>query len=101
MKFAGRVYQILRKVPKGRVTTYKAIAQKLGCRAYQAVGQALKNNPYAPRVPCHRVVKSNGNISGFMGKTDKNSVDKKIKLLESEGVRVVKNKVMDFEKVIF
>jgi len=49
--FSDNVYDILRKVPKGRVTTYKEIAQALGTRAYRGVGQAMKRNPYAPEVP--------------------------------------------------
>ncbi|MDJ0722413.1 MAG: MGMT family protein [Desulfobacterales bacterium] len=49
--FADKAYALLRQVPPGRVTTYKEIAHTLGTRAYQSVGQAMKNNPYAPEVP--------------------------------------------------
>ncbi len=49
--FSDKVYDLLRKVPEGRVTTYKEIAHALGSRAYQAVGQAMKRNPYGPEVP--------------------------------------------------
>jgi len=49
--FSDKVYDLLRKVPKGRITTYKEIAHALGSRAYQGVGQAMKRNPYAPEVP--------------------------------------------------
>jgi methylated-DNA-[protein]-cysteine S-methyltransferase len=49
--FAHKVYDLLRKVPKGRVTTYKEIAHALETRAYQGVGQAMRRNPYAPEVP--------------------------------------------------
>jgi len=98
-KFADRVYEILRKVPVGKVTTYKLIAEKLNSKAYRAVGQALKNNPYAPEVPCHRVVKSDGSIGGFMGKTEGEEIYKKIFLLKSEGVEVKNGKVADFEKI--
>jgi len=49
--FSDKVYDLLRKVPKGRVTTYKEIAHALGSRAYRGVGQAMKRNPYAPDVP--------------------------------------------------
>ncbi|MFA4827064.1 MAG: MGMT family protein [Candidatus Shapirobacteria bacterium] len=94
--FADRVYKILREVPVGRVTTYKVIAQKLGCKAYQAVGQALRNNPYAPEVPCHRVVRSDGRIGGFMGKTMGKEIEKKIKLLKSEGVKIDNGKIGEF-----
>ena len=49
--FADKAYDLLRKVPKGRVTTYKEIAHALETRAYRGVGQAMKRNPYAPEVP--------------------------------------------------
>jgi O6-methylguanine-DNA--protein-cysteine methyltransferase len=49
--FAEKSYDLLRKVPKGRVTTYKEIAHALGTRAYRGVGQAMKRNPYSPKVP--------------------------------------------------
>jgi O6-methylguanine-DNA--protein-cysteine methyltransferase len=49
--FADRAYELLRTVPKGRVTTYKEIAHALGTKAYRGVGQAMKRNPYAPEVP--------------------------------------------------
>ena len=68
--FQQKVYEKLKTVPRGFVTTYKKLAMALHTKAYQAVGNALKHNPYAPVVPCHRVVKSNGNIGGFGGKTE-------------------------------
>jgi len=49
--FAEKAYDLLRRVPEGRVTTYKEIAHALGTRAYRGVGQAMKRNPYAPAVP--------------------------------------------------
>jgi methylated-DNA-[protein]-cysteine S-methyltransferase len=49
--FAERVYDLLRTVPEGRVTTYKLIANALGTKAYRGVGQAMRRNPYAPEVP--------------------------------------------------
>jgi O6-methylguanine-DNA--protein-cysteine methyltransferase len=49
--FSDKVYDLLRKVPKGRITTYKEIALTLENRAYRGVGQAMKRNPYAPEVP--------------------------------------------------
>jgi methylated-DNA-[protein]-cysteine S-methyltransferase len=49
--FAEQAYDLLRKVPEGRVTTYREIAHALGTRAYRGVGQAMKRNPYAPEVP--------------------------------------------------
>ena len=86
--FNEKCYAILRKVPKGKVTTYKAIAEKLGLQAYRAVGNAMNKNPYSPKVPCHRVVKSNGEVGGFA-----NGTNEKIRLLSSEGIIISNNKI--------
>ncbi|MDA3855935.1 MAG: MGMT family protein [Candidatus Woesearchaeota archaeon] len=94
--FSERVYDELKRVPKGKVTTYKELALRLNTRAYRAVGTTLGRNPYAPQVPCHRVINSNGKIGGFMHGTDE-----KIRLLESEGIEIKNNKVINFKKVLF
>jgi methylated-DNA-[protein]-cysteine S-methyltransferase len=96
--FAMRVYARLKKVPAGKVTTYADLARAVGCGSSQAVGQVLKKNPFAPEVPCHRVVKSDGTLGGFMGKTKGESIEKKIALLRKEGVVVEENSIQDFEK---
>jgi len=88
-------------IPRGRVTTYGLIARKLKTKAYRAVGNACRNNPYAPRVPCHRVVKSDGTIGGFGGRTSGKTVMRKIELLRDENVHVKCGRVVDFEKVLF
>lgn len=99
--FAEKIYQILRSVPRGRVTTYAWLAKQINSKAYRAVGSALSKNPYAPMVPCHRVVCSDGAIGGFMGKKDGPTVMKKKKMLEAEGIIFQGDRVKDFEKVIF
>ena len=99
MTFADRVYEQLKKVPKGKVTTYKKLAEQLGTKAYRAVGSALKNNPYAPEVPCHRVVKSEGKVGGFMGQDSGKEVATKIVMLRNEGVDVLGGKV-DLKKYL-
>ena len=86
--FNERCYLILRKVPKGKVTTYKEIAKSLNSKAYRAVGNAMNKNPYAPKVPCHRVVKSDGKVGGFASDTKK-----KIKMLKEEGIEISNNKI--------
>jgi methylated-DNA-[protein]-cysteine S-methyltransferase len=87
--FQKKVYEIVKKVPKGKVTTYKAIAEKLNTSP-RAVGQALKVNPYSfsdgGDVPCHRVIKANGEIGGFSGSNPKN-IKKKIEMLKREGYK--------------
>lgn len=93
--FNEKCYSILRKVPRGKVTTYKALAEKMGTRAYRAVGNAMNKNPYAPKVPCHRVVGSKGEMTGFAS-----GVNKKISILRKEGVEVVNGKV-DLNKFEF
>lgn len=91
----------MRKIPRGKVTTYKQLARALNTRAYRAVGNACRRNPYAPEVPCHRVVKGGGLIGGFGGKMKGRNIKQKIALLEKEGVHVHDGKVVDFEKKLF
>lgn len=100
-EFAEKIYSQLKKVPKGRVTTYKVLAQSIGTKAYQAVGTVMKNNPYAPEVPCHRVVASDGSIGGFKGYKTGKTIEEKIKLLQKEGVGVENGKIKNFEKVVY
>ena len=100
-RLAQKTYELLKKVPKGRVTTYKALGNALGTRGYRAIGQILRKNPYAPAVPCHRVVASDGTIGGFMGKTTGTEIQKKIKMLENEGVVVRNKRILAFEKLLF
>jgi methylated-DNA-[protein]-cysteine S-methyltransferase len=101
LDFEERVWKLMESIPKGRVTTYALIAKKLNTRAYRAVGNACRKNPYAPRVPCHRVVRSDGSIGGFGGKISGMSVEKKMRMLREEGVEIRDGKVADFERVLF
>ena len=96
--FNQKIYDILKKVPKGRVTTYKILAEAAGTKAYRAVGNAMAKNPYAPKVPCHRVVNSDGNVGNYSGKGGKKG---KIGMLEKEGVKVRNGKIVDFGNVVF
>ena len=99
--FNEKCYELLKKVPEGRVTTYKKLALALNTKAYQAVGSAMKNNPHAPQVPCHRVVSSNGSIGGFAGQTSGKKIQEKILLLKKEGIEFNKNKIKNFDEVLF
>lgn len=96
LSFDKKVWQLLKRIPRGRVTTYGLIAKKLHSKGYRAVGMACHRNPFAPVAACHRVVKSDGTIGGFGG-----GINKKIRILEKEGVKVRKNKIVDFRKVLF
>jgi methylated-DNA-[protein]-cysteine S-methyltransferase len=92
--FNEQCYQLLQRIPKGRVVTYGDIAHALNTKAYQAVGNAMAANPNPIIVPCHRVVKSNGEVGNYaLGR------DRKIELLRSEGIRIENNKVVDFNAV--
>lgn len=84
--FEERVYDAVRMVPRGRVTTYKRLGEAIGCGSSRAVGQALRRNPYAPDVPCHRVVGWDLRIGGFGGQNAGAEVERKRALLEAEGV---------------
>ena len=64
-EFQRRVYLALLDVPKGSLITYGELALKVGCKSPRAVGNALHKNPFAPLVPCHRVVRANGKIGGY------------------------------------
>jgi len=94
--FDEKVWELTKRVPKGKVTSYKELARKLGTKAYRAVGNAMHRNPYAPVVPCHRVVNHDSRLGGFAG-----GIKKKIRMLKKEGVMVKNNKIIDFEKVFF
>jgi methylated-DNA-[protein]-cysteine S-methyltransferase len=84
--FQSRVYEALCEVPRGAVTTYGALARRIACGSAQAVGNALRNNPYAPRVPCHRVIAADLSIGGFQGEREGKAITRKLALLASEGV---------------
>lgn len=86
-EFQRRVYLELLNVPCGETITYGELARRLGCRSAQAVGQALRRNPFAPDVPCHRVVASDGSIGGFCGKRSGEEIERKKRLLEEEKIR--------------
>ena len=80
--FQQSVYNFVKTIPKGKTATYKEVAVAIGRpNAYRAVGNALNKNPFAPVVPCHRVIRSNGKAGGFASGTEN-----KLKLLKQERV---------------
>ena len=85
--FQKQVYAAVSLIPAGKVTTYKYLAQHLHCGSSQAIGQALRKNPFAPDVPCHRVVSSDLRIGGFKGHRKGWAIDEKRDLLYQEGVQ--------------
>jgi methylated-DNA-[protein]-cysteine S-methyltransferase len=88
MTFNQRVWALTARIPAGKVVTYAQIARKLGTLGYRAVGNALNRNPYAPQVPCHRVVGSDGSLTGFFS-----GLRRKQELLAREGVDVRRSTV--------
>ena len=84
--FQRTVYDACSRIPRGRVATYASLAGVIGCRSPRAVGQALRRNPFAPEVPCHRVISADLKIGGFSGRTAGREIAKKLALLQSEGV---------------
>ena len=73
-KFQEKVYNVVKKIPKGKTMSYKKIAERAGFpKAWRAVGNVLNKNRN-PNVPCHRVIRSDGKIGGFFGGTEKKAV---------------------------
>ena len=83
-KFQIKVWAYLKKIPRGSVKTYFQVAKAIGKPlASRAVANAIGKNPYAPKVPCHRVIRSDGSLGGYSGKGGRK---KKIFLLKKDGV---------------
>lgn len=91
-KFQKKVYSKTKKIPKGKVSTYKEIAKSLNSKAYRAVGQALKVNKHPDIIPCYKVIKDDGSIGGYSGSDPKN-IRRKINKLRADGIIVRNNKI--------
>ena len=85
-KFQIKVWTYLRKIPRGSLKTYSQVARAIGTPlAVRAVANAIGKNPYAPKIPCHRVIRSNGSLGGYSGK---GGLKIKRFLLKKEGIRL-------------
>ena len=85
-KFQQKVWAYLRKIPYGSVKTYSQVAKGIGKPlASRAVANAIGKNPYAPKVPCHRVIRSDGSLGGYSGKGGRKT---KRFLLKKEGIMI-------------
>lgn len=95
--FTLKVLRATEKIPVGKVITYEGLAKAIGMpKASRAVGNALNKNPFAPHVPCHRVIKSDGSLGGYGLGTKK-----KINILKKEGMEFAKNlKIKNFGKIL-
>ncbi len=98
-QFARRVYAAVAEIPTGRVATYKQVARRIGCGSPRAVGQALRVNPYAPLVPCHRVIASDLTPGGFQGRRGGAALKRKLEMLAKEGVRFVGGRLEDSGRI--
>ena len=85
-KFQIKVWKYLISIPKGSTRTYKQVAIAIKCpKAARAVANACAKNPYAPKIPCHRVIRSDGGLGGYSGR---GGIRQKLKLLRSEKVSI-------------
>ena len=83
-KFQVKVWRYLEKIPVGSIKTYSQVAKGIGKPlAVRAVANAIAKNPYPPKIPCHRVIRSNGSLGGYSGK---GGLKTKRKLLKKEGI---------------
>ena len=83
-KFQLKVWKYLKTIPKGKVKTYKQVAIGIKSpKSARAVANACAKNPYAPKIPCHRVIRSDGSLGGYSGK---GGVKTKKRLLKREGI---------------
>ena len=84
--FQKMVWKEIKKIPKGKIITYKELAIKIGKpKAYRAVANACAKNPLLEIIPCHRVIRGDGKMGGYMGRK---GVKRKLRLLESEGAKL-------------
>ena len=83
-KFQLKVWNYLKKIPRGKVKTYSEVAKSIGKPlAVRAVANAIRKNPLAPQIPCHRVIRSDGSLGGYSGK---GGIKTKRLLLKKEGI---------------
>ena len=91
-KFQKMVWNGIANIPQGKVLTYQELATEIGFpKSFRAVASACGKNPYVPKIPCHRVVRKDGNLGGYSAK---GGITRKKKMLEHEGHRFVKDKII-------
>ena len=91
-KFQKLVWKEISKIPNGKVITYKDLAFKINRPlSVRAVANACGKNPYAPEIPCHRVVRKDGSLGGYSAK---GGINRKKNMLEKEGHKFVKDKII-------
>ena len=97
MNLCEYTYDLVKQIPKGRVSTYGAVAKALGSKKYaRAVGRYMNQNPNPDGMPCFKIVKSDGSLGGF-GR----GIEDKIRRLNKDGIEVKNGEIVDFEKKFF
>ncbi len=97
MKLEERVYKKLLEVPSGMVVTYGELARAVGLKNGQRkIGQIMRTNPFPVIIPCHRVVKSDGNIGGYAF-----GIERKVSMLYKEGIEISNGKILEFKDRLF
>jgi len=97
VNFNQTVLRLVKKIPKGKVTTYKILAEQTSKRkAYRLVGRALNSNQHLIEVPCHRVVKSDGSLGGY-----RLGLKKKKAILAREGIVLHGDRIKNFNQALF
>ena len=95
--FSESVLRLAAKIPKGKVATYRQIAVALGKpNAFRAVGNALNKNPHLIKIPCHRIVKSNGEVGNYAS-----GAKRKIVLLRKEGIEIENGKIIELKRHLY
>ena len=95
--FSESVLRLAAKIPKGKVATYRQIAVALGKpNAFRAVGNALNKNPNLIKIPCHRIVKSNGEVGNYAS-----GAKRKIALLKKEGIGIKEGKIAGLGRYLY
>ncbi len=91
--FQKKVYEVVKKIPRGKVLTYKEMAKLAGCpKAFRAVGNILNKNRNF-KIPCHRVIRSDGQIGGY-----RKGQKRKVSLLKKEGVLINNRRICTLSK---
>lgn len=90
-----KIYQKLKQVPKGKITTYRELAHSINSKAYRLIGTFMKTNKDPKNIPCHKVIKSDGSIGNYS-----QGIKKKIQLLKKDKIEIKNNKI-DLEKYLF
>ena len=97
MKTFEKIYNVVAKIPKGKVATYKQISEIIGIRNPRIVGFALNSNKDPKNIPCHRVVSVSGKLTGYAF----GGIIKKAEMLKKEGVVFLNSETIDLTKSLF